>query len=83
MVKKYNYIYSQLVEDKTDIIGHIAYALYKAGKIDCIIQFKKEHGCEPTETDIETFNAISNSQNSIELNNTGLKDKEDACNSPS
>ena len=26
MSRNYNYIYSQLVEDKADIIGHIAYA---------------------------------------------------------
>ena len=29
MPRKYNYIYKQLVEDRGDIIGHIAYALYK------------------------------------------------------
>lgn len=41
MPRKYNYIYKQLVEDRGDIIGHIAYALYKEDKSNTLINLKK------------------------------------------
>lgn len=67
MPRKYNYIYSQLVEDRTDIIGHIAYVLYKADKIEYISRFKDSHnGNEPNEEDIESFNIISSTPNSLD-----------------
>ena len=40
MARKYNYIYSLLVEGRADIIGHIAYALYKEDKISFIDKYK-------------------------------------------
>lgn len=67
MPRKYNHIYSQLVEGKGDIIGHIAYALYKDAKIEYIERFKKEHGGkEPDEDDLKPFNDISSTQGSID-----------------
>lgn len=67
MPRNYNYIYSQLVEDKADIIGHIAYALYKEDKIDFITRYKNEHNNEePTEEELRPFNIISSSQNSLD-----------------
>ena len=36
MPRKYNFIYSRIVEGKGDIIGYIAYALYKDAKIEYI-----------------------------------------------
>lgn len=67
MPRKYNYIYSHLVEGKGDIIGHIAYALYKDEKIEYISRFKKEHeGREPDEDDLKPFNDISSTENSID-----------------
>ncbi len=66
MPRKYNYIYSRLVEGKGDIIGHIAYALYKDEKVEYISRFKKEHdGKEPDEDDLKPFNDISSSESSI------------------
>ena len=67
MSRNYNYIYSQLVEDKADIIGHIAYALYKEDKIDYITKYKQENGgAEPTEEDLKPFNIISSTHNSLD-----------------
>ena len=67
MPRNYNYIYSQLVEDKADIIGHIAYALYKEDKIEFITSYKNEHtNEEPTEDDLKPFNIISSSQSSLD-----------------
>lgn len=67
MARNYNYIYSQLVEDRKDIVGHIAYALYKEDKIAFIGRYKEEHGGEePTEEDLQPFNVISSTPNSLE-----------------
>ena len=67
MSRNYNYIYSKLVEDKGDIIGHIAYALYKEDKIEYITKFKNEHnGQEPTEEELKPFNSISSTESSLD-----------------
>ncbi len=36
MPKKFNFIYEELVSDRNDIIGHVAYSIYKQDKIDFI-----------------------------------------------
>ena len=54
MARQYNFIYSKLVRDEDDFVGHIAYALYKAEKVAYIEKFKSEHGGqEPTEEDLK------------------------------
>jgi hypothetical protein len=57
MARKYNYLFSSLVKDKSDIQGHIAYAIYKFDKISYLDKFKKDKGREPTENEIEAFNS--------------------------
>lgn len=57
MARKYNYLFSSLVKDKSDIHGHIAYAIYKFDKISYLDKFKKEKGREPTENEIEAFHS--------------------------
>lgn len=60
MDKKYNFIYRKLVQDRDDIVGHVAYSLYKENKIQFIENFKKEHGgIEPGDKDFEAFHKIS------------------------
>lgn len=59
MAREYNYIYKQLVEDETDIVGHIAYSLYKADKIRFINNFKEEKQREPKENELKSFHNAS------------------------
>lgn len=65
MQRNYNYVYSKLIEKDTDLIGHIAYSLYKKSKIE-YIKKKKEEGTEPTDTDLIPFNDFSSSDSSID-----------------
>ncbi|MBR3947331.1 MAG: hypothetical protein IKJ56_09590 [Bacteroidales bacterium] len=66
MYRSYNYIYKQLVSDENDVVGHVAYALYKSNKIEYIEQFKKDHnGMQPTEEDLKPFHDISSMPSSI------------------
>ena len=50
MAREYNFIYSRLVKDKSDMIGHIAYSLYKQEKVSWIEGHKQGNdGKEPTD----------------------------------
>lgn len=65
MQRNYNYIYSRLVENEFDVVGHIAYSIYKKQKIE-YIEKQKELGQEPTDSDLIPFNTLSSSNTSIE-----------------
>ena len=43
MARKFNYIYSTLVESEDDFIGKIAYTIYKEDKINFIAELKKDN----------------------------------------
>ena len=63
MARQYNFIYSSLVHDEDDFVGHIAYALYKTEKVAYIEKFKSEHeGKEPTEEDLKPFNDMTSAE---------------------
>ena len=66
MSRKYNFIYSKLVEDNDDVVGHIAYSLYKNEKIEYIETFKEKYGSEPTDLDLEPFHISSCTKGSLE-----------------
>lgn len=67
MARNYSFMYNKVVHDDADIIGHIAYSMYKDEKIRFIENFKKEHnGGHPTEEDIKYFNDINSTDSSIE-----------------
>lgn len=56
MAKHYNFIYEELVRYDGDLVGRIAYSLYKREKIAFIEQYKKSHdGKEPTTKDFDNF----------------------------
>jgi len=65
MPKKFNFIYEELVTDRNDIIGHVAYSIYKQDKID-FIKRKSQEGTEFSEELIHSFHEISSSDSSIE-----------------
>lgn len=43
MAQNYNDIYEKLVTDESDMVGHIAYSLYKRKKQEYIKEWKKKH----------------------------------------
>ena len=64
--KQYNYIYSQLVSSPEDVIGLLAYSIYKQHKIEFIEDFKNKKGSAPTDADIENFIMSSVTQSQLE-----------------
>ena len=72
MQRNYNHIYSELVESETDLIGHIAYSLYKRHKVE-YIDSQKAKGVDVTDEFLSTFHDISNSDSSLENYKTRAK----------
>lgn len=62
----YNWIYRELVESEDDLIGAIAYSLYKRHKIEYIQQCEQETGDMPTSEQMAEFHRISSSQTSLD-----------------
>lgn len=46
-IKDYNDVFERLVSDEADILGHIAYALYKVDKKEWIREKKNRGDCNP------------------------------------
>jgi len=64
--KTINYIYNKLVENDEDILGHIAYSVYKRQKIEEINNLRKKKGSEyVSDEDLAPFIAFSQSDMQI------------------
>ncbi|EGR4675569.1 hypothetical protein C4G56_RS23900 [Vibrio parahaemolyticus] len=50
--EKYNKVYEMLVEDETDIIGQLAYCLYKQSKQKFIQEFEKNNSRRPNDAEL-------------------------------
>lgn len=63
--RRYNYIYSQLVESENDLVGLVAYGIYKRHKIEFLLGFKNKHNREPNESECEVFFLTSTTETQI------------------
>ena len=52
---RYNFIYDKLVQNKNDLIGIIAYGIYKQHKIEFITGIKESKNREPNEEECHAF----------------------------
>ncbi|CAH7382286.1 conserved hypothetical protein [Vibrio chagasii] len=50
--QQYNKVYEELVEDETDIIGQLAYCLYKQSKQKFIQEFEKNNSRRPNDAEL-------------------------------
>lgn len=62
----YNFIYRKLVQGPNDVVGALAYGIYKEEKIAYIEAFKNESGTEPTEAELREFHRMTNVQQRID-----------------
>ena len=66
--KTLSYIYNKLVENEDDILGHIAYSVYKRQKIAEIERIRREKGIEyVSASDIEPFIKLAQTDEQIEF----------------
>lgn len=58
--RKYNFIYTQLVENDNDLVGHVAYSIYKSKKVAFITKHKAaNNNNDPTEKELDGFHLAS------------------------
>lgn len=62
---KYNFIYSKLVLAEDDVVGLIAYGIYKKHKIEFINKIKDEKGREPNDDECDSFFASSTTESQL------------------
>lgn len=65
MGRFYNFIYEQLVKSEDDLVGLIAYAIYKKHKIEFITRIKEKEGREPTDDECKTFFDASTTESQL------------------
>lgn len=61
----YNSIYEKLVKSEDDLIGLIAYAIYKKHKIEFITSIKEKEGREPTTDECKIFFNASTTESQL------------------
>lgn len=64
--RAYNFIYGRLVGHPDDLVGLIAYGLYKLEKIEFIRRFKEDHSREPIDGDLAAFHSLTNTESRLE-----------------
>lgn len=52
---RYNRVYENLVQSNDDLVGLVAYSLYKQHKRDWLISFEETHGSRPSNAELEAF----------------------------
>ena len=65
MDRKYNSIYNKLVQSDKDLVGLVAYAIYKRHKIEFVSGVKRSKEREPTDEECEVFFAASMADSQI------------------
>jgi hypothetical protein len=65
---KYNRIYENLVKEDKDIVGMLAYAIYKKQKQETIKEFiLNNNGARPSESDLESFHNLASQRTQLEM----------------
>lgn len=65
MERKYNFIYEKLVISDDDLVGLVAYGIYKKHKIEFISKIKADEHREPTEDECRSFFAASTTDSQL------------------
>lgn len=66
MEDKYNFIYEKLVSSEDDLVGLIAYGIYKKHKIEFITNIKEECQREPLSEECRSFFVASTTPSQLE-----------------
>lgn len=53
---QYSWVFDKLVTSESDIVGAIAYSIYKTRKIEYIKHFEQEHSHGPSQPELAEFN---------------------------
>lgn len=64
--RQYNFIYAKLVNADDDLVGLVAYGIYKQHKISFLSSFKDEFGREPTDEECRVFYLTSTTSDQLQ-----------------
>lgn len=64
--QQYSWVYKDLVKNEADIVGAIAYSVYKARKIEYIRVFEAEHSRKPSASDLKEFHRAAKLQGQLD-----------------
>lgn len=53
---RFSTLFQRLVTGSDDLVGMVAYGIYKQEKRDWIIRFRQQHQKRPTDSEVEAFN---------------------------
>nr|DAZ05552.1 MAG TPA: hypothetical protein [Caudoviricetes sp.] len=65
MERKYNFIYEQLVKAEDDLLGLVAYGIYKRHKIEFITKIKETKKRDPNDEECESFFVSSTTESQL------------------
>lgn len=65
MERQYNFIYKELVKFDNDLVGLIAYGIYKKHKIEFIEQIQEKYNREPTDEECSAFFISSTTESQL------------------
>lgn len=63
--RKYNFIYQRLIESNDDLVGLVAYGLYKRHKIEFITKIKEKEERDPSDEECNAFFISSTTDSQI------------------
>lgn len=66
MAKEYNHVFEKLVSAPDDIVGMIAYCLYKQQKIETLNEMRESKGADLSEDEIKAFIAFSSTESQLD-----------------
>lgn len=64
--RTYSFAFPNLVSDEDDVLGLLAYAIYKQQKIEYIKNFVDENGKDPTDEDLTPFTKLTSLETQIQ-----------------
>lgn len=59
-MSEYNFIYKKLAQGPDDVVGALAYALYKEEKLAYVKDFEESRGSAPADADLQEFHRMTN-----------------------
>lgn len=71
---QYNWVYKELVQGPNDVVGALAYLLYKQQKIAFLEKIQADHNREPTPEELGSFHTYTRLEETLQ----GFKDRAEA-----
>lgn len=62
-----SFMYNKLLRDENDVVGMVAYSMYKSSEIGYIKDFRRTRGTEPSDEDLKRYRETQSNDNQIKI----------------